>query len=118
MHQIHQRYLEIELIEKTPNTSKSWVYVYKNKKNFDESIALHEKETRKSDKNLYDLLVPKIILSPKCRGELRIPICVNPRNRNDIHRNTVFSNGNKVKKKKKNCDCDRVLIKEKSFDRV
>jgi hypothetical protein len=52
-HQIHQRYLE-----------KGGIYVDKNKKNFDESIALHEKMNGNKDKNDYDLLVPENILSP------------------------------------------------------
>nr|WPW47831.1 hypothetical chloroplast RF19 [Fagus crenata]WPW47913.1 hypothetical chloroplast RF19 [Fagus crenata]WPW48159.1 hypothetical chloroplast RF19 [Fagus crenata] len=101
-HQIHQRYLE-----------KGGVYVDKNKKNFDESIALHEKMNGNRDKNHYDLLVPENILSPRRRRELRIIICFNSSNRIGIHRNTVFCNGNKVK----NYDCDQVLNKRKNLDR-
>jgi hypothetical protein len=42
------------------------------------------------------LFVPENILSPRRRRELRIQICFNSRNRNYIHRNSTFCNGNKV----------------------
>jgi len=114
-HQINQRYLE-----------KSYGYVDKNKNNFSESIALHQKMTGNRDKNHYDLLVLENILSPRHRRELRILIFVNSRNRNNIHRNTVFCNGcngNKVTNfdqvllnKRKNLDRDKnKLIKLKFF---
>jgi hypothetical protein len=99
--QIHQRYLE-----------KRGVCVDKNKKIFEESIALHEKMNGNRDKNYYDLLVPENILSPRRRRELRILICFNSSNRNGIHRNIVFCNRNKVK----NYDCDQVLNKRKNLD--
>nr|AUG62387.1 Ycf1 [Alnus maritima subsp. oklahomensis] len=114
-HQINQRYLE-----------KSYGYVDKNKNNFSEAIALHQKMTGNIDKNHYDLLVLENILSPRHRRELRILIFVNSRNRNNIHRNTVFCNGcngNKVTNfdqvllnKRKNLDRDKnKLIKLKFF---
>nr|YP_004072518.1 hypothetical protein ColaC_p079 [Corynocarpus laevigatus]ADO60366.1 hypothetical protein [Corynocarpus laevigatus] len=79
--QIHQRYKKKSYADNT---------------NFDESIAIHQKTTENRDKNHYDLLVPENILSPRGRRELRIQICFNSRNRNDIHRNTAFYNANKV----------------------
>nr|WMP13287.1 Ycf1 protein [Betula ermanii] len=114
-HRINQRYLE-----------KSYGYVDKNKNTFYESIAIHQKMTGNRDKNHYDLLVLENILSPRHRRELRILIFVNSRNRNNIHRNTVFCNGcngNKVTNfdqvllnKRKNLDRDKKkLIKLKFF---
>ncbi|KAK4552640.1 hypothetical protein RGQ29_033021 [Quercus rubra] len=79
--QSHQRYLE-----------KSSACLHKNKKDFDESIALHKKMTGNRDKNNYDFLFPEKILSPRRRRELRIRICFNSGNGNGIHRNTVFCN--------------------------
>nr|YP_010265368.1 hypothetical protein RF1 [Dialyceras coriaceum]UIR97879.1 hypothetical protein RF1 [Dialyceras coriaceum] len=104
-HKINQRYQE-----------KSYV----DKKNFDEFIARHQKMTVNGDKNHYDLFVPEIILSPKRRRELRILICFNSRDRNDIHRNPVFSknvkNCGKVLSKSKHLDIDKnKLIKLKFF---
>ncbi|MBY3556115.1 hypothetical protein HGI15_22550, partial [Modestobacter lapidis] len=55
---------------------------YVDKKNFDKSIARHQRITGNSDKNHYDLLVPENILSPRGRRELRILICFNSKNRN------------------------------------
>nr|ASM82420.1 hypothetical chloroplast RF19 [Juglans regia]QIJ58966.1 hypothetical chloroplast RF19 [Juglans regia]QIJ59050.1 hypothetical chloroplast RF19 [Juglans regia]QIJ59134.1 hypothetical chloroplast RF19 [Juglans regia]QIJ59218.1 hypothetical chloroplast RF19 [Juglans regia] len=108
-HQINQRYLE-----------KSYGYADTNKKNFYESIAIHQKMTGNIDKNNYDLLVLENILSPKRRRELRIQIFLNYRDINSIHRNTVFFNGNRIKNcvlnKKKNLDNDKKkLIKLKFF---
>jgi len=54
-HQINQRYQEKNYIDK---------------KNFDESIARHQKLTENKDKNHYDLFVPENILSCKVRYEL------------------------------------------------
>nr|QWQ50148.1 hypothetical protein RF1 [Cyclanthera pedata] len=70
---------------------------YPNKKSFVESIAIHQKTNENRTSNHYDLVVPENILSPRGRREFRILICFNSRNRNDIHRNTVFYNANKVK---------------------
>nr|YP_010539011.1 hypothetical chloroplast RF1 [Datisca cannabina]UYF12872.1 hypothetical chloroplast RF1 [Datisca cannabina] len=84
---------------------------YADKKNLDESIAIHNKTTENRYKNNYDLLGPENILSPIVRRELRILICFNSRNRNDIHRNIAFYNTNKVKNNGK------VLDKSKHLDR-
>uniref|UniRef100_A0AAU7VF80 Protein TIC 214 n=1 Tax=Quercus brevicalyx TaxID=3228712 RepID=A0AAU7VF80_9ROSI len=100
--QSHQRYLE-----------KSPACLHKNKKDFDESIALHKKMTGNRDKNNYDFIFPEKILSPRRRRELRIRICFNSGNGNGIHRNTVFCNVNKLK----NCNCDQVLNKRKELYR-
>nr|YP_010962580.1 hypothetical chloroplast RF1 [Engelhardia unijuga]WNI01462.1 hypothetical chloroplast RF1 [Engelhardia unijuga] len=96
-HQINQRYIE-----------KSYGYANKNKKNFYESIAIHQKMTGNIDKNHYDLPVLENILSPKRRRELRILFFFNSRDIKSIYRNTVFFNGNRIK----NC----VLNKRKIFD--
>nr|YP_010395987.1 photosystem I assembly protein Ycf1 [Thladiantha nudiflora]UQJ74064.1 photosystem I assembly protein Ycf1 [Thladiantha nudiflora] len=84
---------------------------YPDKKSFTESIAIHQKTNENGANNHYDLLVPENILSPKGRREFRILICFNSQNRNEIHRNTAFYNGNKVKTR------DQVLDKNKHLDR-
>nr|WPN87687.1 Ycf1 protein [Ventilago leiocarpa] len=66
------------------------------KKNSDEFIAKHQKMSVNRDNNHYDLFVPEYILSPRRRRELRIRICFNSRNRNDMSRNAAFCNGKKV----------------------
>lgn len=76
-HQTNQRYREQR-------------YVAKN--NFDESIPPHERITRNRDKNHLDLLVPENIFSFRRRRKLRILICFNSKNRNDVDRNPVFCN--------------------------
>nr|QRG31636.1 hypothetical chloroplast RF19 [Spatholobus sp. OO-2021] len=80
-----------------------------NKKNFDKYIkrTRDQKITEKKEKNNYDLLVPENILSAKRRRELRILICLNPSNRNSMHRNTIFYNENKV------YNCFQVLTKKR-----
>nr|YP_010689557.1 hypothetical chloroplast RF1 [Eustigma oblongifolium]WBR74661.1 hypothetical chloroplast RF1 [Eustigma oblongifolium] len=84
---------------------------YVDKKNFDKSIARHQRITGNSDKNHYDLLVPENILSPRGRRELRILICFNSKNRNGIDRNPVFCNVNNVK------NCSQFLDESKDLDR-
>nr|YP_009460130.1 hypothetical chloroplast RF1 [Tapiscia sinensis]AUT81269.1 hypothetical chloroplast RF1 [Tapiscia sinensis] len=93
-HQINQKYQE-----------KSYV----DKKNFDESIARHQRMNENRDKNHYGLLVPENILSPKRRRELRILICFNSKNNNGTHRNPAFCN--KIK------SCGQALDKSKQLDR-
>ena len=94
-HQINQRYQEKNYIDK---------------KNFDESIARHQKMTENKDKNNYDLFVPENILSPNHRRELRIRISFNSKSKdkNGMHRNPVFLNNVK--------NCGQVLNKNKHLD--
>nr|YP_009582218.1 hypothetical chloroplast RF19 [Bixa orellana]QBK83753.1 hypothetical chloroplast RF19 [Bixa orellana] len=92
-HQIHQRYQE-----------KS----YAEKKYFDEFIAKYQKINENRETNHYDLFVPENILSPKRRRELRILICFNSRDRNDMHRNPVFCKNIK--------NCGQALNKSKHLD--
>nr|YP_010159027.1 hypothetical chloroplast RF19 [Austrosteenisia blackii]QRG31307.1 hypothetical chloroplast RF19 [Austrosteenisia blackii] len=94
-HKMNQRYPE-----------KSYV----DNKNFDEYITRtrNQKITeKKEEKKNYDLLVPENILSAKRRRELRILICLDTKNRNSMHRNTIFYNENKVN------NCFQVLTKKK-----
>ncbi|TKY61148.1 chloroplast RF19 [Spatholobus suberectus] len=79
-----------------------------NNKNFDKYIkrTRDQKITEKKEKNKYDLLVTENILSVRRRRELRILICLNPSNRNSMHRNTIFYNENKVH------NCFQVLTKK------
>ena len=67
-----------------------------DKQNSDEFIPKYQKITGNRDKNNYDLFVPETILSPRRRRELRILICFNSKNKNDIPKNTRFFNGNKA----------------------
>nr|YP_010757060.1 hypothetical chloroplast RF1 [Triumfetta japonica]UNV38778.1 hypothetical chloroplast RF1 [Triumfetta japonica] len=101
-HQINQRYQEKNYIDK---------------KNFDESIARHQKITENKDKNHYDLFVPENILSCKRRRELRLLIFFNSRDKNSMHGNTVFlNNWGQVLNKNKDLDNDKKkLIRLKFF---
>nr|UDH56053.1 hypothetical chloroplast RF19 [Hoheria lyallii] len=92
-HQINQRYQEKNYIDK---------------KNFDESIARHQKMTENKDKNHYDFFVPETILSPNHRRELRIRISFNSRDKNGMHINPVFLNTVK--------NCGQVLTKNNDLD--
>ena len=76
-----------------------------DKKNFDKNIprTRNQKITENKDKNHTDLLVPENLLSNRRRRELRILICLNPRNT----RNTINCNENKI-----NTGC-QVLAKNK-----
>nr|QVL26875.1 YCF1 protein [Sphenodesme mollis] len=65
---------------------------YISKNNFDKTISPHQRITGNKDKNHFDLLVPENILSFRCRRKLRILICFNSKNRNDIDRNSVVWN--------------------------
>nr|YP_010555386.1 hypothetical chloroplast RF19 [Adinobotrys atropurpureus]UYR22025.1 hypothetical chloroplast RF19 [Adinobotrys atropurpureus] len=84
-----------------------------DKKNFEKYIprTKDQKITENKEKNHYDLLVPENILSARRRRELRILICFNPRNRNSVHRNTIFDNENKIN------NCCQVLAKNNDLDR-
>nr|YP_010615431.1 Ycf1 protein [Moringa peregrina]QCW94828.1 Ycf1 protein [Moringa oleifera]QWL14912.1 hypothetical chloroplast RF19 [Moringa oleifera]WAS38187.1 Ycf1 protein [Moringa oleifera]WAS38271.1 Ycf1 protein [Moringa peregrina] len=82
---------------------------YVDKKNFDESIARHQRMPENINKNHYDFLVPENILSPIRRREFRILICFNSKNRNDMRRNPRFDNNVK--------NCGEVLTKSKDLDR-
>nr|YP_010989945.1 hypothetical chloroplast RF1 [Astragalus membranaceus]WOV68305.1 hypothetical chloroplast RF1 [Astragalus membranaceus] len=79
-----------------------------DKKNFDKNIrrTRNQKITENKDKNHTDLLVPENLLSNRRRRELRILICLNPRNT----RNTINCNENKI-----NTGC-QVLAKNKDLD--
>nr|YP_010581459.1 hypothetical protein RF1 [Triphyophyllum peltatum]UZT27864.1 hypothetical protein RF1 [Triphyophyllum peltatum] len=91
----------ISLVHKSKDQKKSRSYENLDKKNFDESIAKHQKMTKNRDKNHYDLFSPETILLPRRRRELRILICFNSKKSNGVDKNEVFCNRNKVKIK--NC---------------
>nr|BEG71869.1 hypothetical chloroplast RF19 [Astragalus iranicus] len=78
------------------------------KKNLDKNITRtrNQKITENKDKNHTDLLVPENLLSNRRRRELRILICLNPRNT----RNTINCNENKI-----NTGC-QVLAQNKDLD--
>nr|QVX30630.1 hypothetical chloroplast RF1 [Camoensia scandens] len=79
--------------------------IHKSKRQF------YQRYPENKEKNDYDLLVPEDILSARRRRELRVLICFNPRNRNNVHRKTTFYNENKVH------NCCQVLAKNKDLDR-
>nr|YP_010891104.1 Ycf1 [Erythrina sandwicensis]WJK72554.1 Ycf1 [Erythrina sandwicensis] len=80
-----------------------------NNKNLDKYITRTKDQKIIEKKDDYDLLVPENILSAKRRRELRILICLNPNNRNSIHRNIIFYNIKKVK------NCFQVLTKKRKY---
>nr|YP_009522740.1 ycf1 [Vicia sepium]AXQ37221.1 ycf1 [Vicia sepium] len=69
-----------------------------------------KRNSEKNDKNNYDLLVPENLLSTRRRRELRILICLNHRNSNTLHRNTINDNEKKINKS------SHVLTKNKDLD--
>nr|QJW34049.1 hypothetical chloroplast RF19 [Abrus pulchellus subsp. cantoniensis] len=83
-----------------------------DKKNFEKYITRTRdpKITEKKKKNS-NLLVPENIFSARRRRELRIVICLNPKNINSMHRNTIFYNENKgnnfLTQKRKDLDRDK-----------
>nr|YP_010513433.1 hypothetical protein Ycf1 [Clitoria mariana]UXL85004.1 hypothetical protein Ycf1 [Clitoria mariana] len=87
--------------------------IHIDKKNFEKYITRRkaQKITEKQEKKNYDLLVAENILSARRCRELRILICLNPRNRNSLHKNTIFYNENKV------INYFQVLTKKKYLDR-
>src|ERR1044072_2263766 len=82
----------------------------KNLKRNSEKSRVHQKITEKNDKNNYDLLVPENLLSTRRRRELRILICLNHRNSNTVHRNTINDNEKKIN------NSSHVLTKTKDID--
>ncbi|KAK7376236.1 hypothetical protein VNO78_34822 [Psophocarpus tetragonolobus] len=83
-----------------------------NNQNFDKYITRTRDQKITEKKDDYDLLVPENILSARRRRELRILICLNPNNINNMHRTIIFSNENKVK------NCFQVLTKKrKDFEK-
>nr|YP_010924649.1 Ycf1 protein [Ianthopappus corymbosus]WKB11408.1 Ycf1 protein [Ianthopappus corymbosus] len=105
----------ISLVHKSKYQSNQRYRKPKNvaKNNFDESISRHKIKTLNRDKNNYDLLVPEKILSSRRRRELRILIAfnLNLKNRNGVHRNTVFCKENKIK------NWNQFFDESKHFDR-
>nr|YP_010924309.1 Ycf1 protein [Wunderlichia mirabilis]WKB11068.1 Ycf1 protein [Wunderlichia mirabilis] len=105
----------ISLVHKSKHQSNQRYRKPKNvaKNNFDESIPRHKRKTLNRDKKNYDLLVPEKILSSRRRRELRILIAfnLNLKNRNGVHRNTVFCKENKIK------NWSQFLDESKHFDR-
>nr|YP_010118496.1 hypothetical chloroplast RF19 [Ainsliaea latifolia]QQY86353.1 hypothetical chloroplast RF19 [Ainsliaea latifolia] len=105
----------ISLVHKSKDQSNQRYRKQKNvaKNNFDESIPRHKIKTLNRDKKNYDLLVPEKILSSRRRRELRIQISfnLNLKNKNGVHRNTVFCKENKIK------NWSQFLDESKNFDR-
>nr|YP_010965000.1 hypothetical chloroplast RF19 [Vicia tibetica]WNM89903.1 hypothetical chloroplast RF19 [Vicia tibetica] len=91
-------------------TSISLRYKRKIAKRNSKKSRVNQKITEKKDQNNYDLLVPENLLSTRRRRELRILICLNPRNRKTVHRKTRNDND----KKRKNSS--QVLTKNKDLD--
>nr|YP_009138505.1 hypothetical chloroplast RF19 [Lathyrus graminifolius]AIK20723.1 hypothetical chloroplast RF19 [Lathyrus graminifolius] len=86
------------------------------------SISLKHKRKiskRNKDKNHYDLLIPENLLSTRRRRELRILICLNPRNRKTMDRNTInekeIKNSSEVLTKTKDLDSDTKKLMNLKF---
>nr|YP_009138430.1 hypothetical chloroplast RF19 [Lathyrus davidii]AIK20648.1 hypothetical chloroplast RF19 [Lathyrus davidii] len=86
------------------------------------SISLKHKRKiskRNKDKNHYDLLIPENLLSTRRRRELRILICLNPRNRKTMDRNTInekeIKNSSEVLTKNKDLDSDTKKLMNLKF---
>ncbi|CAI8582971.1 unnamed protein product [Vicia faba] len=75
-----------------------------------QTISISLRHKRKILKRNYDLLVPENLLSTRRRRELRILICLNPQNRNTVHRNTI----NDTEKKRNNSS--EVLTQNEDID--
>nr|YP_010159110.1 hypothetical chloroplast RF19 [Cajanus crassus]QRG31389.1 hypothetical chloroplast RF19 [Cajanus crassus] len=82
-----------------------------NNKNLDKYIprTRDQKIRERKEKKNYDLLVPETILSARRRRELRIRNCLNPSNRNSMHRNTIVYNENQVP------NCFLILTKKRKY---
>nr|YP_010400199.1 Ycf1 [Carlina acaulis]UQS75833.1 Ycf1 [Carlina acaulis] len=96
--------LGISLVHKNKQKSNQGYRKQKNvaKNNFYESIPRYKRKTLNRDKNNYDFLVLEKSLSSRRRRELRILISLNSfliKNRNGVHKNTVFCKENKRKNK-------------------
>nr|YP_009407302.1 component of inner membrane protein import complex [Drosera regia]ASA46215.1 component of inner membrane protein import complex [Drosera regia] len=83
-------------------------------KSFDESLATYQKMMKNIEKNHYDLLSPENILSPRRRRELRILICFNSKNCNDVDKNTIFLNMNKGQIK----NCSQLFTENEGLDKL
>nr|YP_010888380.1 hypothetical chloroplast RF19 [Pedicularis rhinanthoides]YP_010889012.1 hypothetical chloroplast RF19 [Pedicularis elwesii]WJJ68157.1 hypothetical chloroplast RF19 [Pedicularis rhinanthoides]WJJ68862.1 hypothetical chloroplast RF19 [Pedicularis elwesii] len=87
---------------------------YEPKTHFGESISTQQRITENRDQNGFDLLVPENILSFKRRKKLRILICFNSKNRNNIDRNPVFCNEKNLKNSTLVSHDNKHLDKEKN----
>nr|YP_010294880.1 hypothetical chloroplast RF1 [Crotalaria albida]UMO90818.1 hypothetical chloroplast RF1 [Crotalaria albida] len=82
-----------------------------NKKTFEKYIPKNQKIRENKEKKHSDLPVPEnILVTRRCR-ELRILICLNPRNQNRVERKTTFCKENKVN------NSYQVFAKNTNFDR-
>nr|WFD58600.1 hypothetical protein RF1 [Brandisia hancei]WFD58690.1 hypothetical protein RF1 [Brandisia hancei]WFD60667.1 hypothetical protein RF1 [Brandisia hancei x Brandisia discolor] len=106
----------ISLIHKSKHqtTQKYQEQGYVSKNRFGKAISTHQRITENRDKNRFDLLVPENILSFRRRRKLRILICFNSKNRNDIDRNPVFSNEKNVKNSTQVSHDNKHLDREKN----
>nr|AIJ28322.1 hypothetical chloroplast RF19 [Trifolium semipilosum] len=86
------------------------VLLKRKEKFWPEKSRVDQQITKNKDKKHSDLLVPENLLSTRRRRELRILICLDPKNRNTAHRNTRNDNENK-----KNNSC-QILAKNKDLD--
>ncbi|GFP98602.1 protein tic 214 [Phtheirospermum japonicum] len=106
----------ISLIHKSKHQTnqKYQEQVYVSKNHFGEAISTHQRITKNRNKNRFDFLVPENILSFKRRKKLRILICFNSKNRNNIDRNPVFWNEKNLKNSAQVSHDNKHLDKEKN----
>nr|YP_010888526.1 hypothetical chloroplast RF19 [Pedicularis oliveriana]YP_010888534.1 hypothetical chloroplast RF19 [Pedicularis oliveriana]WJJ68303.1 hypothetical chloroplast RF19 [Pedicularis oliveriana]WJJ68311.1 hypothetical chloroplast RF19 [Pedicularis oliveriana] len=86
---------------------------YEPKTHFGEAISTQQRITENRDKNRFDLLVPENILSFKRRKKLRILICFNSKNKNNIDINPLFWNEKNLKNSIQVSHDNKHLDKEK-----
>nr|QYC36622.1 hypothetical chloroplast RF19 [Pedicularis verticillata] len=86
---------------------------YEPKTHFGEAISTQQRITENRDKIRFDLFVPENILSFKRRKKLRILICFNSKNRNNIDINLVFWNEKNLKNSIRVSHDNKHLDKEK-----
>nr|YP_009570163.1 hypothetical protein RF1 [Nepenthes mirabilis]QBC68524.1 hypothetical protein RF1 [Nepenthes mirabilis]QBC68609.1 hypothetical protein RF1 [Nepenthes mirabilis]QBC68696.1 hypothetical protein RF1 [Nepenthes mirabilis] len=110
----------ISLVHKSKDQNNQKIYrEILDKKNFYESIARHQKMTKNRDKHHYhynyNLLSPENLFSPRRRRELRIlmSFCFNSKNSNDVEKNALFCNRNKVRIK----NCGQFFDESKDLDK-
>nr|YP_010304299.1 hypothetical protein RF1 [Notholirion thomsonianum]ULM62003.1 hypothetical protein RF1 [Notholirion thomsonianum] len=106
--------ISISLVDKEKvKTNKKFIKKRNvDKNNLDKSIAQHsDMPVNEEKKNNYNFLVPEHILSHRRRRELRILICFNFWNWNDIDKNPQFCNENKI------INCGKFLNEDKHLNR-
>uniref|UniRef100_UPI00300373DC hypothetical protein RF1 n=1 Tax=Corispermum declinatum TaxID=1076199 RepID=UPI00300373DC len=87
-----------------------------NQKRYSENVD--KKNLGERNKNNFDLLTPENIFSPRRRRELRILICLNSRNNNDVNTNPIrnrVKNSSQFFDENKDLDRDKNTLRKLKF---